>query len=131
MVNTGSSAGIYGSGTNLDYTAAKGAILCTIGLAATSHGSVQVNAIAPGGFTPMIEDRFPDEPLRSVVQNDLRSELVSPLVAWLVHEDCAAHGQVFEGPRQGSLRGLQGFWARDMTPASLTATGTRSTILTA
>jgi len=83
------------------------------------------------GFHSMVEDRFPDEPLRSVVQNDLRSELVSPLVAWLVHEDCTAHGQVFEGPRQGSLRGLQGFWARDMTPASLTATGTRSTILTA
>ena len=126
VVNTASTAGIYGSGTNLDYTAAKGAILAfTLGLAATSHGSVQVNAIAPGGFTPMIEDRFPNEPLRSVVQNALRSELVSPLVAWLVHEDCTAHGQVFEAMAGRVARiftgGPEGFWDRGMTPESLTA----------
>ena len=126
VVNTTSLAGIYGISTNLDYTAAKGAILSfTLGLAAASDGKVRVNAIAPGGFTPMIEKRFPDEPTRSVVQNALRSELASPLVAWLIHEDCTAQGQIFEAMAGRVARiftgSPDGFWDRDMTPESVLA----------
>lgn len=126
LINTTSTAGIYGSGTNLDYSAAKGAILSfTAALAATSVGRVQVNAISPGGFTAMIDSRFPRDPERSAIRHALRPELASPLVAFLLHEDCTVHGQVFESMAGRVARiftgAPDGFWDRDMTPESLAA----------
>jgi NAD(P)-dependent dehydrogenase (short-subunit alcohol dehydrogenase family) len=125
VLNTVSGAGIYGMPGNLDYAAAKGAVLAlTVSVAreAREHG-ILVNALAPGGFTRMIDDYFPDEESREVARRCLRPELVAPVVVWLMHPSCTESGAVFEAKagrvtqvRTGAPEGL---WDVSLTPESV------------
>jgi NAD(P)-dependent dehydrogenase (short-subunit alcohol dehydrogenase family) len=91
VVNTSSNAGILGNYGQTNYGAAKmGLVGLTRVLAAEgAKYNIKVNAIAPLARTRMTE-----EVLGEAVER-LDPELVSPVVAWLVHEDVPVTGEIF------------------------------------
>ena len=91
VVNTSSNSGILGNFGQSNYGAAKmGLVGLTRVLAAEGDKhNIKVNAIAPLARTRMIED------LMGAAVAQLGPELVSPVVAWLAHEDVPVTGEVF------------------------------------
>ena len=90
VVNTSSNSGILGNFGQTNYGAAKmGLVGLTRVLAAEgARYNIKVNAIAPLARTRMTEDL-----LGEAVAPQLDPELVSPVVAWLVHEDVPVSGR--------------------------------------
>jgi NAD(P)-dependent dehydrogenase (short-subunit alcohol dehydrogenase family) len=126
IVNTTSLAGIYGAATNLDYSAAKGAVLAfSLALAdeGRQHG-IGVNAIAPGGLTRMMDDSMIED-MRPVMEICLRPELVSPVVVWLMHDATTVTAGVWEAVGGRVARvftgGPEGLWDIALTPESVAA----------
>lgn len=93
IVNTASAAGIYGNFGQVNYAMAKlGLVGFTNSLAAEgARKGVHANVIAPIAGSRMTETVLPPE-----VCEALHPELVSPLVAWLVHDSCEENGALFE-----------------------------------
>ncbi len=91
VVSTASAAGILGNFGQSNYGAAKmGLVGLTRVLAEEGRKyNIHANAIAPIARTRMTEE------LLGALGEKLAPELVSPLVAWLVHEDCEATSEVF------------------------------------
>ena len=91
VVNTSSNSGILGNFGQSNYGAAKmGLVGLTRVLAAEgAKHNIKVNAIAPVAKTRMTED------LLGGVGEKLDPKLVSPIVAWLAHEDCPVTGEVY------------------------------------
>src|SRR3954447_17165003 len=91
IVNTASNSGILGNFGQANYGAAKmGLVGFTRVLAAEgAKYNIKTNAIAPVARTRMTEDI-----LGSMVER-LDPRLVSPLVAWLAHEDCPVTGEIY------------------------------------
>src|SRR3954447_12556082 len=91
IVNTSSNSGILGNFGQSNYGAAKmGLVGLTRVLAAEgAKYNIKVNALAPVARTRMTEDI-----LGSMVDR-LEPRLVSPLVAWLAHEDCPVTGEIY------------------------------------
>jgi NAD(P)-dependent dehydrogenase (short-subunit alcohol dehydrogenase family) len=91
VVNTASNAGVLGNFGQTNYGAAK------MGLVGLTHvlaiegqkHNIHANAICPIAKTRMTED------LLGPLGDQLDPALVSPLVAWLVHEDCPTTGEIF------------------------------------
>jgi 3-hydroxyacyl-CoA dehydrogenase/3a,7a,12a-trihydroxy-5b-cholest-24-enoyl-CoA hydratase len=103
IIFTASAAGLYGNFGQANYAMAK---LGLVGLAQTlalegEKKNIRVNAIAPIAGSRMTETVLPKDLLDA-----LKPEYVSPLVAWLCHEDCKENGGVFEvgGGYFGKLR---------------------------
>lgn len=93
IVMTASAAGIYGNFGQANYSMAK---LGLVGFANTlaiegKKKGVHVNTIAPIAGSRLTETILPKE-----ITGALRPEYVSPLVAWLCHEDCTETGGLFE-----------------------------------
>ncbi|MGH8493999.1 MAG: SDR family NAD(P)-dependent oxidoreductase [Moraxellaceae bacterium] len=93
IIMTTSAAGIYGNFGQANYSAAK---LGLLGLANTlaeegKSKGIYVNTIAPIAASRLTETIMPPELL-----GNLKPEMVSPLVAWLCHEDCEENKGVFE-----------------------------------
>ncbi|MDP2273498.1 MAG: SDR family NAD(P)-dependent oxidoreductase [Archangium sp.] len=100
---TASAAGIYGNFGQANYSAAK---LALVGLSNTlaiegEKKNVRVNTIAPIAASRLTETILP----KDVLEN-LKPEYVTPLVAWLAHEDCQENGGLYEvgGGYFGKLR---------------------------
>ena len=91
VVNTTSGSGLFGNFGQANYAAAKmGLVGFTRTLANEGRKyDLKVNAVAPIAFTRMTEDIMPG------MEEKLDPARVSPLVAWLVHEDCPVSGEVF------------------------------------
>jgi NAD(P)-dependent dehydrogenase (short-subunit alcohol dehydrogenase family) len=91
VVCTSSTAGIFGNFGQTNYGAAKmGLVGFTRVLAqeGAKHG-IKANVIAPGAKTRMTAD------IMGGAADKLDPNLVSPVVAFLAHEDCPVSGQVF------------------------------------
>jgi NAD(P)-dependent dehydrogenase (short-subunit alcohol dehydrogenase family) len=92
VVNTSSNSGLLGNFGQSNYGAAKmGLVGFTRVLAAEgAKYNIRVNAIAPVAKTRMTE-----ELLGGDFAAKLDPKLVSPIVAWLAHEDCPVTGEVY------------------------------------
>ena len=91
IVNTSSASGLFGNFGQANYGAAKAGLAGltrVLALEGASHG-IKVNAIAPIAATRMTQDILGD--LTAKVSPDS----VSPLVAYLAHEECAVNGHVY------------------------------------
>ena len=91
VINTASNSGILGNFGQSNYGAAKmGLVGLTRVLAAEgAKYNIKVNAIAPVAKTRMTEE------LLGPMADKLDPKLVSPLVAWLAHEECPVTGEIY------------------------------------
>ena len=91
-----SAAGIFGNFGQTNYGAAKmGLVGLTRVLAVEgAKNNIKANAIAPVAKTRMTED------LLGAAMDKLAPELVTPVVAYLAHEDCPVTGEVYSVRRR-------------------------------
>jgi len=91
IVNTSSASGLFGNFGQANYGAAKAGLAGltrVLALEGASHG-IKVNAIAPIAATRMTQDILGELAAR------VSPESVSPLVAYLAHEECSVSGHVY------------------------------------
>jgi NAD(P)-dependent dehydrogenase (short-subunit alcohol dehydrogenase family) len=91
VINTSSNSGILGNFGQSNYGAAKmGLVGFTRVLAAEgAKYNIKANALAPVARTRMTED------ILGPLADKLDPKLVSPVVAWLAHEDCPVTGEIY------------------------------------
>jgi NAD(P)-dependent dehydrogenase (short-subunit alcohol dehydrogenase family) len=91
IVSTSSAAGIFGNFGQTNYGAAKMGLVGFTRVLAVEGAkyNIKANAIAPLALTRMTEN------LMGGLGDKLDPALVSPLVAFLSHEDCPVSGQTF------------------------------------
>ena len=115
IVSTSSAAGIFGNFGQTNYGAAKmGLVGFTRALAQEgAKYNIKANAIAPVAKTRMTED------ILGPLVDKLDPALVSPLVAWLVSEDCPVTGEIFSvgGGRAARIFVAEGpgFFKKDLS----------------
>jgi NAD(P)-dependent dehydrogenase (short-subunit alcohol dehydrogenase family) len=92
VISTASSAGLFGNFGQANYGAAKlGLVGFTNVLAQEGERyNIKANAISPIAGTRMTREIFGDE-----LSDRLDPAQVSPVVAWLAHEDCPVSGHVY------------------------------------
>lgn len=91
IVNTSSASGLFGNFGQANYGAAKAGLAGLTRVLAhegVGHG-IRVNAIAPIAATRMTQD------ILGELAAKVSPESVSPLVAFLAHEDCPVNGNVY------------------------------------
>lgn len=99
IVTTSSGAGLFGSVSQANYSAAKGAIasFTIVAAAELARYGVRVNGIAPSARSRMTEVAFADMMQRPESGFDAMDPAnVSPLVVWLGSRDCDVTGRMFE-----------------------------------
>lgn len=91
IVNTSSAAGIFGNFGQTNYGAAKAGLVGLTRVLAVegAKSNIKANAIAPVAKSRMTED------LLGPLVDKLGPEFVTPVVAWLAHEDCPVTGEVY------------------------------------
>jgi NAD(P)-dependent dehydrogenase (short-subunit alcohol dehydrogenase family) len=91
VVNTASASGIFGNFGQANYGAAKMGLVGLTRVLAVEGAKydIKVNAVAPVAKTRMTEELL--GPLADLVQ----PELVTPVVTYLVHEDCPVSGEIY------------------------------------
>ena len=119
IVSTSSAAGIFGNFGQTNYGAAKMGLVGftrVLAVEGAKYG-IKANAIAPLALTRMTED------IVCGLGDRLDPALVSPLVAFLTHEECPVSGQVFSvgGGRvaQVFIGETKGYWKADLAPEDL------------
>lgn len=121
IVSTSSAAGVFGNFGQTNYGAAKmGLVGFTRVLAVEgARFDIKANAIAPLAMTRMTED------ILGGLKDKLDPALVSPLVAFLCHDDCPVSGQLFSvgGGRvaQVFLGETKGYYSPALTPEDVQA----------
>jgi NAD(P)-dependent dehydrogenase (short-subunit alcohol dehydrogenase family) len=115
IISTSSAAGIFGNFGQANYGAAKmGLVGFSRVLAAEgAKYNIKANAIAPLALTRMTEN------LMGAIGDKLDPSLVTPIVAWLAHEDCDVSGEVYSvgGGRVARvfIGETQGFYKPDLS----------------
>jgi NAD(P)-dependent dehydrogenase (short-subunit alcohol dehydrogenase family) len=91
IVSTSSAAGIFGNFGQTNYGAAKMGLVGFTRVLAIEGAkyNIKANAIAPLALTRMTEN------IMGGLGDKLDPALVSPIVAYLAHEDCPVSGEVF------------------------------------
>jgi NAD(P)-dependent dehydrogenase (short-subunit alcohol dehydrogenase family) len=91
IVNTSSASGLFGNFGQANYGAAKMGLVGFTRVLAVEGAkyNIKVNAIAPVAKTRMTEE------LLGPLADRLDPALVTPVVAYLVHEDCPVTGEVY------------------------------------
>jgi NAD(P)-dependent dehydrogenase (short-subunit alcohol dehydrogenase family) len=91
IVVTASSAGILGNFGQANYGAAKMGLVGMAHVLAQEGGryNIKTNAVSPIAGTRMTREIFGD------LSDKLAPGLVSPVVAWLAHEDCPVSGHTY------------------------------------
>jgi NAD(P)-dependent dehydrogenase (short-subunit alcohol dehydrogenase family) len=92
IVSTTSAAGVFGNFGQANYGSAKSAIVGLTNVLAIEGAkhNIHANVIAPLARTRMTEAGLGDK-----LADRVDPRLVSPLVAWLAHEDCRASGHLY------------------------------------
>ena len=91
IINTSSASGLFGNFGQANYGAAKAGLAGltrVLSIEGANHG-IKVNAIAPIASTRMTQDLLGD------LAAKVSPESVSPLVAYLAHEDCSVNGHIY------------------------------------
>jgi NAD(P)-dependent dehydrogenase (short-subunit alcohol dehydrogenase family) len=91
IISTSSASGLFGNFGQANYGAAKAGLAGltrVLAIEGAGHG-IKANAIAPIASTRMTED------LLGELASRVTPETVSPIVAYLGHEDCAVNGNVY------------------------------------
>ncbi len=91
IVNTSSAAGLFGNFGQTNYGAAKAGLVGLTRVLAVegAKDNIKANAIAPVAKTRMTEE------LLGAMADKLAPELITPVVAWLAHEDVPVSGEVY------------------------------------
>jgi NAD(P)-dependent dehydrogenase (short-subunit alcohol dehydrogenase family) len=92
IVSTSSAAGIFGNFGQANYGAAKMGLVGFTRVLAVEGAkyNIKANAIAPLALTRMTEALF-----SGAMAEKLLPEKISPIVAYLAHEDCPVSGEVY------------------------------------
>ncbi|KAK9310148.1 hypothetical protein QLX08_000433 [Tetragonisca angustula] len=93
IIVTASNSGLYGNFGQANYSAAK---MGLIGLANTlaiegQSKNIHTNIIIPTAASRLTEDVLPPE-----IFEQLKPELIAPVVVWLCHEKCMENGSIIE-----------------------------------
>ena len=91
IINTSSASGLFGNFGQANYGAAKAGLAGltrVLALEGAGHG-IKVNAIAPIAATRMTQD------ILGELQAKVSPESVSPMVAYLAHQECSVNGNVY------------------------------------
>ena len=116
IVSTSSAAGVFGNFGQTNYGAAKMGLVGLTRVLAVEGAkyNIKANAIAPLALTRMTETIMGD-----ALRDKLAPEKVSPLVAFLAHEECPVSGQTFSvgGGRVAHvfIAETQGYYDPDLT----------------
>ncbi|HAK50863.1 MAG TPA: serine/threonine protein kinase [Gammaproteobacteria bacterium] len=93
FVMTTSAAGIYGNFGQANYSSCK---LALHGLSQTIAAEGRAKGVKSNTIAPLAASRLMGTIMDDDAMKLLAPEAVSPLVAWLCHEDCEADGELFE-----------------------------------
>lgn len=96
VVMTGS-VGMFGPESAAHYAAAKGGVFGLMRAASVegqAHG-IAVNGVVPAAATPAVDELGAQDTEMLAGRFDPSPDLVSPVVAWLAHEQCPASGELF------------------------------------
>ncbi|XP_011685973.1 PREDICTED: peroxisomal multifunctional enzyme type 2 [Wasmannia auropunctata] len=93
VIFTSSNSGVYGNFGQSNYSSAK---LGLVGLANTlaiegARKNIYTNVIVPTAASRLTEDIIPPD-----FFEQLKPELIAPVVFWLCHEDCTENGSIIE-----------------------------------
>lgn len=91
VINTASNAGVLGNFGQANYGAAKMGLVGLTNVLAIegAKNNIKVNAICPVAKTRMTED------LLGPLGDKLQPEAITPVVAWLAHEECPVTGEIY------------------------------------
>jgi NAD(P)-dependent dehydrogenase (short-subunit alcohol dehydrogenase family) len=92
IISTSSAAGVFGNFGQANYGAAKMGLVGFMRVLAVEGAkyNIKANSIAPLALTRMTESLF-----SGAMADKLQPGLISPLVAFLAHEDCPVSGEVY------------------------------------